>query len=118
MYTEIYMEFIITIFHYHKGHDIDHAIFGKKATENKINEDIRIFPSGGLTRMKGLQEKYLKLNLRNNNDFNLELLSDFLFHRLSSIDDADSLKIGNNITKLKKDEIKKALQTYITKIWN
>jgi hypothetical protein len=110
------MEFIITIFHYHKGHDIDHVIFGKKATENKINEDIRIFPSGGLTRKNGIQEKYLKINLRNINDFNLELLSDFLSHRLSSIDDADSLKIGNNTIALKKDEIKKALQTHINEI--
>lgn len=110
------MEFIITIFHYHKGHDIDHIIFGKKSTENKINEDIRIFPSGGLTRKNGIQEKYLKVNLRNNNDFNLELLSDFLSYRLSSIDDADSLKIGNNIIKLKKDEIKNALQTHTNEI--
>ena len=110
------MEFIITIFHYHKGHDIDHIIFGKKATENKINEDIRIFPSGGLTRKNGIQEKYLKVHLRNNNDFNLELLSDFLSYRLSSIDDADSLKIGNNTIALKKDEIKKALQAHINEI--
>jgi hypothetical protein len=110
------VEFIITIFHYHKGHDIDHIIFGKKSTENKINEDIRIFPSGGLTRKNGIQEKYLKVNLRNNNDFNLELLSDFLSYRLSSIDDADSLKIGNNIIKLKKDEIKNALQTHTNEI--
>jgi hypothetical protein len=112
------MEFIITIFHYHKGHDIDHVIFGKKTTENKINEDIRIFPSGGLTKKNGIQEKYLKVNLRNDNDFNLELLSDFLSYRLSSIDDADSLKIGNNTIAIKKDEIKKALQKYINEIQN
>jgi hypothetical protein len=112
------MEFIITIFHYHKGHDIDHVIFGKKTTENKINEDIRIFPSGGLTKKNGIQEKYLKVNLRNDNDFNLELLSDFLSYRLSSIDDADSLKIGNNTIAIKKDEIKKALQKHINEIQN
>jgi hypothetical protein len=110
------MEFIITIFHYHKGHDIDKVIFGKKSTENKINEDIRIFPSGGLTKKNGIQEKYLKVNLRNNNDFNLDLLSDFLSYRLSSIDDADSLKIGKTIVELKKDEIKKALQTHIIEL--
>jgi hypothetical protein len=112
------MEFIITILHYHKGHDIDHVIFGKKTTENKINEDIRIFPSGGLTKKNGIQEKYLKVNLRNDNDFNLELLSDFLSYRLSSIDDADSLKIGNNTIAIKKDEIKKALQKHINEIQN
>ena len=110
------MEFMITIFHFHKGNDIDKVIFGKKLNQNKINEDIRIFPSGGLTKKGGIQEKYLKINLKNNNDFNLELLSDFLSHRLSPIDDADSLKIGNNKVALKKDEIKKALQMYINEI--
>lgn len=110
------MEFIITIFHFHKGNDIDKVIFGKKLKENKINEDIRVFPSGGLTKNGGIQEKYLKVNLKNNNDFNLELLSDFLANRLSPIDDADSLKIGNNKVALKKDEIKKALQIYINEI--
>lgn len=110
------MEFVITIFHYHKGNDIDKVIFGKKLNENKINEDIRIFPSGGLAKNGGIQEKYLKINLKNNNDFNLELLSDFLSHRLSPIDDADSLKIGNNKVALKKNEIKKALQTHLSEI--
>jgi hypothetical protein len=37
---------------------------------------------------------------------------------LSSIDDADSLKIGNNKIALKKDEIKKALQIHLSKIMN
>ena len=110
------MEFIITIFHFHKGNDIDKIIFGKKLKENKINEDIRVFPSGGLTKNGGIQEKYLKVNLKNNNEFNLELLSDFLANRLSPIDDADSLKIGNNKVALKKDEIKKALQIHISEI--
>ncbi len=110
------MEFMITIFHFHKGNDIDKIIFGKKLKENKINEDIRVFPSGGLTKNGGIQEKYLKVNLKNNNDFNLELLSDFLANRLSPIDDADSLKIGNNKVALKKDEIKKALQIHINEI--
>jgi len=110
------VEFIITIFHFHKGNDIDNAIFGKKLNENKINEDIRMFPSGGLTKDGGIQEKYLKINLKNNNDFNLELLSDFLAHRLSPIDDADSLKIGNNKVALKKEEIKKALQIHLNEI--
>ena len=110
------MEFLITIFHFHNGNDIDKVIFGKKLNENKINEDIRIFPSGELTKNGGIQEKYLKINLKNNNDFNLELLSDFLSHRLSQIDDADSLKIGNNKVALKKDEIKKALQTHLSEI--
>ena len=110
------MEFIITIFHFHKGKDIDRMIFGKKLKENKINEDIRIFPSGGLTKDKGIQEKYLKINLKNNNDFNLDLLSDFLAYRLTPIDDADSLKIGNSKVALKKEEIKKALKIYLDKI--
>ena len=110
------MEFIITIFHFHKGNDIDKVIFGKKLKENRINEDIRVFPSGGLTKNGGIQEKYLKVNLKNNNDFNLELLSDFLANRLSPIDDADSLKIGNNKVALKKNEIKKALQIHINEI--
>ena len=110
------MEFVITIFHYHKGNDIDRIIFGKKLHENKINEDIRIFPSGVLTKEGGIQEKYLKINLKNDSDFNLELLSDFLSHRLSPIDDADSLKIGNNKVALKKDEIKKALQIHLSEI--
>ena len=110
------MEFIITIFHFHKGNDIDRMIFGKKLKENKINEDIRIFPSGGLTKDKGIQEKYLKINLKNNNDFNLDLLSDFLAYRLTPIDDADSLKIGNSKVALKKEEIKKALKIYLDKI--
>ena len=112
------MEFIITIFHFHKGNDIDNALFGKKRNENKVNEDIRIFPSGGLAKKGGIQEKYLKINLKNNNDFNLELLSDFLSHRLSSIDDADSLKIGTNKVALKKDLIKKALQIHLNEILN
>ncbi|MFB5638220.1 MAG: hypothetical protein ACE5RF_07400, partial [Nitrosarchaeum sp.] len=64
----------------------------------------------------GIQEKYLKVNLKNNNDFNVELLSDFLAHRLSSIDDADSLKIGNNKVELKKDVIKKALLIHLNEI--
>lgn len=110
------MEFIITIFHFHKGNDIDKIIFGKKLNENKINEDIRIFPSGGLTKDGGIQEKYLKINLKNNNDFNLDLLSDFLAYRLSPIDDADSLKIGNNKVALKKEEIKKALQIHLNEV--
>ena len=110
------MEFMITIFHFHKGNDIDKIIFGKKLNENKINEDIRIFPSGGLTRDGGIQEKHLKINLKNNSDFNLDLLSDFLAHRLSPIDDADSLKIGNNKVALKKDDIKKALQIHLSEI--
>jgi hypothetical protein len=110
------VEFIITIFHFHKGNDIDKVIFGKKLKENRINEDIRVFPSGGLTKNGGIQEKYLKVNLKNNNDFNLELLSDFLANRLSPIDDADSLKIGNNKVALKKDEIKKALQIHMSEI--
>ena len=110
------MEFMITIFHFHKGNDIDKVIFGKKLKENKINEDIRVFPSGGLTKNGGIQEKYLKVNLKNNNDFNLELLSDFLANRLSPIDDADSLKIGINKVGLKKDEIKKALQIHMSEI--
>ena len=110
------MEFMITIFHFHKGNDIDKVIFGKKLNENKINEDIRIFPSGGLTKDRGIQEKYLKINLKNNNDFNLDLLSDFLAYRLSPIDDADSLKIGSNKVALKKEEIKKALQIHLNEI--
>ena len=110
------MEFFITIFHFHKGNDIDNVIFGKKTDVNQVNEDIRIFPSGGLTKGKGIHEKYLKVNLKNNNDFNLELLSDFLSHRLSPIDDADSLKIGNNKVALKKEEIKKALQIHLNEI--
>lgn len=110
------MEFIITIFHYHKGNDIDKAIFGKKLNQNKINEDIRVFPSGGLTKNGGIQEKYLKINLKNDNEFNLELLSDFLSYRLSPIDDADSLKIGNNKVSLKKEDIKNALQDYLIEI--
>ena len=110
------MEFMITILHFHKGNDIDNVIFGKKQNENKVNEDIRIFPSGGLTKKGGIQEKYLKINLKNNNDFNLELLSDFLSHRLSSIDDADSLKIGNKKVELKKIEIKKALKDHLDEI--
>ena len=110
------MEFMITIFHFHKGNDIDNVIFGKKLNENKINEDIRIFPSGGLTKDGGIQEKYLKINLKNNNDFNLDLLSDFLAYRLSPIDDADSLKIGNNKVTLKKEEIKKALQIHLNEV--
>lgn len=110
------MEFIITIFHFHKGNDIDKIIFGKKLNENKINEDIRIFPSGGLTKDGGIQEKYLKINLKNNNNFNLDLLSDFLAYRLSPIDDADSLKIGNNKVALKKEEIKKALQIHLNEV--
>lgn len=109
------MEFIITVFHFHGGNDIDHVIFGKKL-ENRVNEDIRIFPAGGLTKSKGIQEKYLKINIKNNNDFNLELLSDFLFYRLSSMDDADSLKIGNNRVALNKNEIKKALQIHLNEI--
>lgn len=107
---------MITIFHFHKGNDIDKIIFGKKLNENKINEDIRIFQSGGLTKDGGIQEKYLKINLKNNNDFNLDLLSDFLAYRLSPMDDADSLKIGSNKVALKKDEIKKALQIYLNEI--
>ena len=110
------MEFVITLFHYHNGNDIDRVIFGKKLNQNKINEDIRVFPSGGLTKNGGIQEKYLKINLKNNNDFNLDLLSDFLDHRLSPIDDADSLKIGDNKVGLKKDEIKKALQIHLNLI--
>jgi hypothetical protein len=110
------MEFVITIFHFHKGNDIDNIIFGKKLKENKVNEDIRIFPSGGLTKDGGIQEKYLKINLKNNNDFNLDLLSDFLDHRLSPIDDADSLKIGSNRVALKKEEIKKALIIHLNEI--
>lgn len=110
------MEFIITVFHYHKGNDIDNAIFGKKLNENRINEDIRVFQSGGLTKKGGIQEKYLKVNLKNNNDFNLELLSDYLAYKLSPIDDADSIKIGNNKAGLKKDEIKKALQIHLNEI--
>ena len=110
------MEFMITIFHFHKGNDIDNVIFGKKLNENKINEDIRIFPSGGITKDGGIQEKYLKINLKNNNDFNLDLLSDFLAYRLSPIDDADSLKIGSNKVALKKEEIKKALQIHLNEI--
>lgn len=110
------MEFMITIFHFHKGNDIDKIIFGKKLNENKINEDIRIFPSGGLTKDGGIQEKYLKINLKNNSDFNLDLLSDFLAYRLSPMDDADSLKIGSNKIALKKDEIKKALQIHLSEI--
>ena len=110
------MEFMITVFHFHKGNDIDKIIFGKKLNENKINEDIRIFPSGGLTKDGGIQEKYLKINLKNNNDFNLDLLSDFLAYRLSPMDDADSLKIGDNKVALKKDEIKKALQIHLSEI--
>ena len=110
------MEFMITVFHFHKGNDIDKIIFGKKLNENKINEDIRIFPSGGLTKDGGIQEKYLKINLKNNNDFNLDLLSDFLDYRLSPMDDADSLKIGSNKVALKKDEIKKALQIHLSEI--
>lgn len=110
------MEFIITVFHFHKGNDIDKVIFGKKLNENKINEDIRMFPSGGLTKDGGIQEKYLKVNLKNNNEFNLDLLSDFLAHRLSPMDDADSLKIGNNKVALKKEEIKKALQIHLNEI--
>lgn len=110
------MEFMITIFHFHKGNDIDNAIFGKKLNENKINEDIRIFPSGGLTKDGGIQEKYLKINLKKNNDFNLDLLSDFLAYRLSPIDDADSLKIGSSKIALKKEEIKKALQIHLNEV--
>jgi len=110
------MEFVITVFHFHNGNDIDNKLFGKKLNENKINEDIRIFPSGGLTKNGGIQEKYLKINLKNNNDFNLELLSDFLAYRLSSMDDADSLKIGNSKVALKKEEIKKALQTHLSEM--
>jgi hypothetical protein len=110
------MEFMITIFHFHKGNDIDKIIFGKKLNENKINEDIRIFPSGGLTKDGGIQEKYLKINLKNNSDFNLDLLSDFLAYRLSPMDDADSLKIGSNKVALKKEEIKKALQTHLNEV--
>jgi len=110
------MEFIITVFHFHGGNDIDNAIFGKKLMENQVNEDIRIFPSGGLTKGKGIHEKYFKINLKNNNDFNLELLSDFLFYRLSKIDDVDSLKIGINKVALKKDEIKKELQNHLNEI--
>ena len=110
------MEFMITRFHFHKGNDIDKIIFGKKLNENKINEDIRIFPSGRLTKDGGIQEKYLKINLKNNSDFNLDLLSDFLAYRLSPIDDADSLKIGSNKVALKKDEIKKALQIHLSEI--
>ncbi len=110
------MEFVITIFHFHNGNDIDNAIFGKKLKQNNVNEDIRIFPSGGITKNGGIQEKYLKVNLKNNTDFNLELLSDFLSHRLSPIDDADSLKIGNNKVALKKDEIKKALKIHLSEI--
>jgi hypothetical protein len=106
----------MTIFHFHGGNDIDNAIFGKKLKENKVNEDIRIFPSGGLTKGKGIQEKYLKINIKNNNDFNLELLSDFLFYRLSPIDDADSLKIGSSKVELKKEDIKKALQIHLGEI--
>jgi len=109
------MEFIITIFHFHGGNDIDHVIFGKKL-ENRVNEDIRVFPAGGLTKGKGIQEKYLKINLKNINDFNLELLSDFLFYKLSTMDDADSLKIGNNKVSLNKNEIKNALQIYLNEI--
>ena len=110
------MEFIITVFHFHNGNDIDNAIFGKKRNENKVNEDIRIFPSGGLTKKGGIQEKYLKINLKNNNDFNLDLLSDFLAYRLSPIDDADSLKIGSSKIALKKEEIKKALQIHLNEV--
>ena len=110
------MEFMITIFHFHKGNDIDKIIFGKKLNENKINEDIRIFPSGGLTKDGGIQEKHLKINLKNNSDFNLDLLSDFLAYRLSPLDDADSLKIGSNKVALKKDDIKKALQIHLSEI--
>ena len=110
------MEFMITIFHFHNGNDIDKIIFGKKLNENKINEDIRIFASGGLTKDGGIQEKHLKINLKNNNDFNLDLLSDFLAYRLSPMDDADSLKIGSNKVGLKKDEIKKALQIHLNEI--
>ncbi len=110
------MEFMITILHFHKGNDIDNVIFGKKLNENKINEDIRIFPSGGLTKDGGIQEKYLKINLKKNNDFNLDLLSDFLAYRLSPIDDADSLKIGSSKIALKKEEIKKALQIHLNEI--
>jgi len=110
------VEFIITIFYFHGGNDIDHRIFGKNQTENRVNEDIRIFPAGGLTKGKGIHEKYLKINIKNNNDFNLELLSDVLVHKLSSIDDADSLKIGNNKVELNKSEIKKALQMHLNEI--
>ncbi len=109
---------MITILHFHKGNDIDNVIFGEKLNENRVNEDIRIFSFGGLTKKGGIQEKYLKINLKNNNDFNLELLSDFLSHRLSSIDDADSIKIGNDKIALKKDEIKKALQIHLSEIVN
>jgi hypothetical protein len=110
------VEFVITVFHFHKGNDIDNVIFGKKLNENKINEDIRMFPSGGLTKDGGIQEKYLKVNLKNNNDFNLDLLSDFLAHRLSPIDDVDSLKIGNIKVALKKEEIKKALKIHLNEV--
>jgi len=110
------MEFLITIYHYHTGNDIDIAIFGKKLNENKINEDMRIFPSGGISKNGGIQEKHLKINLKNNNDFNLDLLSDFLAHKLFPIDDADSIKIGDIKTTLKKEEIKKALEAHLKEI--
>jgi hypothetical protein len=110
------MEFIITVFHFHKGRDIDNIIFGKRLNENHINEDIRIFPSGGLLKDGGIQEKYLKINMKNKNEFNLDLLSDFLANRLSPLDDADSIKIGDVKVKLKKNEIKKALQIYLNEI--
>jgi hypothetical protein len=110
------VEFVITIFHFHKSYDIDNVLFGKKLNETQINEDIRIFPSGSLTRHGGIQDKYLKINLKNNTDFNLDLLSDFLSHRLSSVDDADSLKIGDNKVALKKEDIKNALQILLNKI--
>lgn len=110
------MEFIIAIFHFHGGNDIDHVIFGKNPTENRVNEDIRIFPAGGLTKGKGVHEKYLKVNIKNINDFNLELLTDFLFYKLSSMDDADSLKIGNQKVLIKKEEIKKALSIHLNEI--
>ncbi|MBA0908790.1 MAG: hypothetical protein H0Z55_05365 [Nitrosarchaeum sp.] len=110
------MEFVITILHYHKGNDIDKVLFGKKLNQNRINEDIRIFPIGGLKKNGGLQEKYIKINLKNNTDFNLDLLSDFLAHRLTPMDDADSLKIGNNTIELKKEKIKSALQMHLDEL--
>ena len=98
------------------GNDISKKIFGDNLAENRINEDIRIFPSGKLTKKGGIQEKYLKVNLQKNTNFNLDLLSDFLANRLSAMDDADSLKIGNCKVALKKEEIKNAIQTHLKEI--
>jgi len=120
------IEIPLAIYHYGNGKGVLDALFDKiQINENQstwskeklINSEITIVQDGGFIRESkfAIQDTYVKFLVKELNSYNIDLIAEQLFEKLSKNNDIKNIGIRNSKNKVSitKADIKKILEEFL-----